>query len=89
MREYKFPWKQPISHYDSDGPRDLKKVIFEIDDIKMSIEVNGILAMNTMRDCYRVICLTCDKTIHSATTSATILCEDHLRESHDIFITGI
>ncbi len=81
-----FPWPQPISHYDSDGPRN-EAVEFEVEGVKMRVDFGeGLLAPDTLRDRYRVLCLTCDEVIHRATTSATIRCEDHLKDSHGIVV---
>jgi hypothetical protein len=78
------PWKQPISHYDSDGPRD-EPVEFTIEGITMRVDFGkGELAPTTLRDRYRVVCLTCDKVVHRATTGATVRCEQHFEFDHKI-----
>jgi len=79
-----FPWKQPDhSIYGSDGPLD-GPVEFEIGGVKMRVEVTDALAPNTLRDRFKVSCLTCDKVIHRATTGASTRCEQHLEDDHGI-----
>lgn len=79
-----FPWTCPESIYGSDGPIDKDLVEFEVEGIKLRVENANVLAPNTLRDRYRVTCLTCDELIHRATTGATTRCEQHLEDAHGI-----
>jgi hypothetical protein len=81
-----FPWTEPDSIYGSDGPLEEDSVEFTVNDVTMRVEDAHVLAPNTMRDRYRVTCVTCDKLIHRATTGSTTRCVDHLKEEHGIVI---
>ena len=79
----KFPWKKPIgkySHYADDGPNE--PVDFEVNGVLLHVAPTSHMGINTMRRRFLVRCLTCQVTIHEATTGATPRCESHLREAH-------
>jgi hypothetical protein len=78
------PWPKPISHYDSDGPRDGGPVEFNIAGNSFLVEIAaGALAPHTGRDRYKVVCRECDEILHEATTGATSYIETHLKKVHD------
>ncbi len=77
----KFPWPQPISIYDSDGPRN-RTVEFSVGDVQLRIERTNVLAPDTLRDRFKCICVTCDEVLHEATTGSSIRFRDHLKTAH-------
>lgn len=78
------PWPKPISHYDTDGPRDPDSppVEFEVGGVKFRVASTSDLALSTMRTRFHVKCLTCNKTLHEATTGPTNQIEAHLKLDH-------
>ena len=82
MIQQQFPWDQPTSIFGNDGPDE--DVEFEISGVSLKVETTDALAPSTFRDRYKVTCVTCNEILHEATTSATIRCEDHLREAHGL-----
>jgi len=79
------PWPEPISHYDSDGPRSLKvgeRLDFEIAGNRFRIESTDALAPTTLRTRYRVTCLECAEVLHEATTGPKTYLRMHLRDEH-------
>ncbi|KKM69511.1 hypothetical protein LCGC14_1450130 [marine sediment metagenome] len=79
---YGLPWKKAESIYGDDGPHTKKPVEFELAGATMRVSATDAIAPSTLRTRYRVECLTCDELIHEATTSATIRCEQHLKDAH-------
>ncbi len=77
-----FPWSQPTSVYDPDGPRCDAVMEFCIGDVQMLVERTGVLAPHTGRDRFKCVCVTCDKVLHEATTGPTLRFEQHLEEDH-------
>ena len=75
--ESQLPWKQPENIYMDDGP--VEPVEFEVRGHKFTVESAHKMAGSTGRARFRVHCVTCDKRVHDATTSATCMVEHHLR----------
>jgi hypothetical protein len=80
MEAYQFPWPEPRSPYDADGP--VQDLEFELQGAKLKVSLTKDYGCDTGRPRYRVECLTCSKVLHENTTSASIRCEQHLREKH-------
>jgi len=77
------PWPRPISHYDTDGPRDSGPPIeFEVGGVLFRVASTATLASTTLRTRFHVQCRTCTKTLHEATTGPTSYIKSHLREAH-------
>lgn len=77
-----FPWKQPTSLYDTDGPAE--RVVFKLFGAEMAVEPSGGPdAIHTGRGRFKVECLTCKELIHEATTGTGVHCEAHLQTEHD------
>jgi hypothetical protein len=84
LMDTRVPWPKPISHYDSDGPRDGKPAEFNIGGVSFLVTVaTGALAPSTGRDRYKVVCRECDEILHEATTGPTNYIESHLKKVHD------
>lgn len=75
------PWECPLHIYESDGPA--SEETFEVYGIRFNVRpAAGWEGSITGRKCYRVDCLTCDKTLHVATTGPSPRIRDHFKEEH-------
>ena len=84
LEDSELPWPKPISHYDSDGPRDGGPVEFNIAGQSfLVVKASDAIAPSTGRDRYKVVCRECDEILHEATTGATNYIESHLKSVHD------
>jgi hypothetical protein len=79
---WSLPWPKPLSHYDSDGPRDGGPVAFQIAGVEFWVVGTNALAPTTLRTRYEVQCRTCDEVLHKATTGPTARIRGHLKEAH-------
>lgn len=83
MTEIQFPWPEPTSLYDDDGPHTPDPVKFEAQGHRFLVQACPLhmMAPDTMRTRYRVECLSCGVLLHEATTGASIRVEQHLEKS--------
>lgn len=78
------PWPPPISHYDSNGPRDGGPVEFNIaGNSFLVVKADDKIAPDTGRDRYKVVCLECDEILHEGTTGPPSYISEHLKKVHD------
>src|SRR5262249_28733735 len=63
-----FPWPQPRSAYDSNGPAEATDVVLRH---AYRVTPTDEMAINTGRRRFRVECLTCEETLHEATTGTS------------------
>lgn len=78
--DWPFPWSQPKSHYDSDGP--LKPIVFSIKGVNFRVAPTGDTGVHTMRDRFLVICCDCQELLHANTTGPSSRIKQHLSETH-------
>jgi hypothetical protein len=71
-----------MSAYDSDGPRDGNPVEFKIAGVWFSVSGTRVIACSTGRTRYLVRCLTCNETLHDATTGPTPRIRHHMEDQH-------
>lgn len=84
LQDNELPWPQPISVYDSNGPRDGGPVEFNIAGASfLVVKADDSVAPDTGRDRYKVVCRDCDDILHKATTSPPSYIEAHLKKVHD------
>jgi hypothetical protein len=83
LEDNELPWPKPISHYDSDGPRDGGPIVFQIAGVEFLVDGTDVIAANTGRTRYKVVCRKCDEILHKATTGASSYIESHMKAAHD------
>ena len=74
--KWPFPWPQPLSIYDSNGP--VITTIFNVYDRRFCVSPTDILTPDTGRTRYHVRCLKCGKLLHEATTKPSHYIEAHV-----------
>lgn len=81
MSDWPFPWPQPRSHYDDDGPVQIRG--FKVNGVPFMVGPIGIMfGVSTGRARFCVTCIDCDELVHEATTSASQQILMHGREAH-------
>jgi hypothetical protein len=82
LRPWPFPWRQPASHYDDDGPREQTTVTFE--GVELLVTPTREVGVHTARTRFRVECLRCTEVLHVATTGPSSYIREHLGTAHDV-----
>jgi len=83
FKDNELPWPEPISHYDSNGPRDHYPAVFSIASVSFLVVEAGAAGPDTGRNRYKVVCRECDDILHKATTSPPSYIQEHLKKVHD------
>lgn len=78
--KWSFPWKQPISHYDTNGPS--HALLFDLNGVSFYVEPTNRDGIHTARTRYLVECNTCKTVLHPSTTGTSHWIERHLKERH-------
>lgn len=73
--EWPFPWRKPISHYDTDGPKETTG--FEYGGRRFLVTPTGGTGIHTGRDRFRVDCLSCGELLHESTTGPSARVRNH------------
>ncbi len=79
MTDWRMPWPEPISHYDSGAPMD-RTVVFALDGRTFSVSPTKYEGCDTGRMRFRVECLTCGCVMHDRTTCPAGYIESHLKD---------
>lgn len=77
---WEFPWPQPRSHYDTDGPA--QTTIVHLPGADYTVEPTGDDGAHTGRGRFRVECLSCGEELHGNTTAASSRIRAHHRDHH-------
>lgn len=84
--EWPFPWEQPHSAYDNDGPRGKRGRQFDIVvcEVLFMVAPTGDTGITSGRNRYRVDCQDCNMILHENTTGVSPRIREHLAERHNI-----
>ncbi len=81
-----FPWPEPRSQYDTDGPVTMTTVILPdasgADAAIYRVIPTGDDGLHTARDRFCVECVTCGEVLHRGTTGPSHRIRDHHRHTH-------
>jgi len=73
---YDFPWPDVTGIYSDAGPPEM--VEFLIEGHQLKVTPTSLIGCDTGRRRYKVECLSCEETIHKATTGPRSLCRYHV-----------
>lgn len=77
-----YPWRKPISVYETNGPLGVEYLEFRFADIGFRVGRTGWTGGHTGRERFRVTCLDCIELLHPGTTSPPSYIEEHLKVAH-------
>ena len=71
-----YPWKEPESTYDDNGPD--KSTVVTIKGVPFEVSPTEERGVNSGRKRFRVVCLNCEILVHSGSTSPTCQIQSHI-----------
>lgn len=87
LRPWPFPWREPTSIYDDNGPAE--PTTFTLGGASFHVAPTQLFGVDSLRMRFRGECLTCNEELHAASTGISSYIIAHLVEKHGwVNLTG-